>query len=199
LLAPGARFDTATADSISKGVTCYTFPRYIVVNREPVDSLGSDTFVRRRKIAAGSREQCGTDSLPGDFIARNEWAEYYAGLDGRWLFLDSGTGPERSVIIYDVDARRRIAGFGGEVAGWRDSTTLLVWVTAGDSVPRSLCPKIPESFGASADAFLRSTCAPETWSQPVTGAAPRDSDLIPGLSSRSGVALNVEPVSTIVD
>ena len=156
MLVPGAKFDSAVVDSLPGGVTCYSFPRYVVVRRQ-LKELGEDIVVRHLSGGArptrASREQCRPDSLAGDFIVRNKWAEYYAGLDGRWLILDSGTGPARTMIIYDVDARRQIASFDGDVAGWRDSTTLLVWVAA-DSVPRSRCVKIPESLGASVDSLM---------------------------------------------
>jgi hypothetical protein len=156
LLVPGARFDSAGVDTVAAGVTCYTFPRYVVVVREPRDSLGSDVFVRQRRIpdAAPRAVACGADSIAGDFVVRNHWAEYYTGLFGRVLILDSGTGPAREVILYDVDARRHIATFGGGVAGWRDSVTLMIWRAGGDSVSRTLCPHVPESLGASADSLM---------------------------------------------
>lgn len=145
MLAHDIKFDRATVDSLGNQAVCYVFPKYIVVSQEFHDSVGSNIVVRRAQPqpSAGSSAaaDCRPDSLAGDFYIRNQWAEYYSSLDGHWLILDSGTGSQRGVILYDVDTRAKIPEFTGEVVGWRDTSTLLVWRAGGDSVAHAVCPK----------------------------------------------------------
>lgn len=135
---------------------CYLYPGYIVIawgspDPEPV------AIVRRRDPAdsVGSVD-CRPDSLPGDFVVRNEWAEYFCGMWGDLLFIDSGTGNVRSLILYDVPSRRQVFMIegAGETAGWVDSTTVRIWVLCGGDFPRALCPDIPEQFGVGVDSLV---------------------------------------------
>jgi len=87
------------------GTTCYLSERYIVVERQELDAVGSDFFIRRRET-----DRCDADSLPGDYVLRDEWASYFAGLQGDVLLLDSGTGPDlRSLVLFDLASRERLA------------------------------------------------------------------------------------------
>jgi hypothetical protein len=145
LLIPGASFDVATIDTIARGVICYTYPKYVAVGRE-VEEVGSDIIVRRRASSpATAANACGADSVTGDFVIRNHDAEYFTGIAGHWLILDSGTGNVRTVIIYDVDSRKQLASFPGAIGGWRDSTTLLVWLGSGEG-SRALCPSVAKEL-----------------------------------------------------
>jgi hypothetical protein len=139
------------SDTLAPGVICYTLARYLVIQKPaPHDDVGSDVIVRPRTPAAA----CGADSIAGDFVRRNEEAEYFLAMRGDRLFLDSGTGNLRAVLIYDVPAAKKTTEFTGEIAGWRDSTTLLAWIAGGDSLAHARCPKVPEGLGVVADSLV---------------------------------------------
>lgn len=147
----GIDFERATrSDSLGPGAVCHTFATYFVLEQELRNEVGAHVIVRPRASRAG----CGTDSTAGDFVRRNEWAEYFMALRDDWLFLDSGTGNQRGVFVYHIPSRAKLATFVGEIAGWRDSTTLLAWVAGEDSVPRAACPKVPEGLMAAADSLV---------------------------------------------
>jgi hypothetical protein len=98
-----AIFDSAQVERVN-GSECHQYARYTVVARERNEEVGSDVFVRSSPHAS-----CAADSLPGDYVFRNEWAEYFAGLRGDYLILDSGTGPDlRGLIVIDLASRRRV-------------------------------------------------------------------------------------------
>lgn len=59
------------------------------------------------------------DSLPGDFVVWDDWAEYFCGMWRDLLFIDSGTGDIRSLILYGVPSRRRVLGLDGAGLGRR--------------------------------------------------------------------------------
>jgi hypothetical protein len=130
LTAQVASSDTSLFDAVRTepstvpNATCYVHAWYIVVARELTDQVGSDLFVR--PAATG---RCDADSLPGDYVLRNEWAEYFAGLRGDVLFIDSGTGPDiRDLILVDLRARRRLLAMSYvDLDTGPDSLTVGVW------------------------------------------------------------------------
>jgi hypothetical protein len=92
------------ADSVAPGVQCHAHARHIIVEHQSENSLGSDLFARPYDTG-----RCDADSLPGDLVVRNEWAEYFSGVRGNVLVIDSGTGPDvREVIMIDLRTRRRL-------------------------------------------------------------------------------------------
>jgi len=131
-------FDPVRADKTDR-VVCYHHRRYIVVQRRATE-VGSDLFVRP---AASGR--CEPDSLPGDFVWRNKDAEYFLGLRGDVLFIDSGTGPDyRGLIVIDLRTRRHLLHtdyVGTPIAG-PDSFTIGVW--RGSELPK-LAPGCPDT------------------------------------------------------
>jgi hypothetical protein len=151
--APPARLlDSVRAEpSTVSGVTCYVHARYIVVERNVPDGVGADLFVRAR-----ATDRCDADSLAGDFVLRNEWAEYFLGLRGDVLFIDSGTGPDlRELILVDLRARRRLlATQYVALEPGPDSLTVGVWKgyelaepAAGCSAPQGgLLPGVDSLF-----------------------------------------------------
>jgi hypothetical protein len=118
-------FDPVTVDSSSApGATCYMSARYIVVEHRRRDRLDADFYVRPRE---GNR--CEADSLPGDYVLRDEWAAYFSALHGDVLFIDSGTGPDiRYLILVDLTARQKLAELSYvELVPGPDSTTVGLW------------------------------------------------------------------------
>lgn len=137
----GFPFDPVQVDSSSvPGATCYMTARYIVVERQRKERVGSDFFVRPRD--SGS---CVADSLPGDYVLRDEWAAYFSALDGDVLFIDSGTGPDiRYLILVDVAAKRRLAELSYvDMVPGPDSTVVGLWDGYELEEPLPGCPTPP--------------------------------------------------------
>ncbi len=142
VFAPETRAQSSPFDSTAlirtAAAACYRSPLYTVVERERPGAVGSDHF-----IGAASRS-CQPDSLPGDLVLRNEWAEYFAGLRGHFLVLDSGTGPDaRGVIVLDLRTRRRT--YSGLYADFEPSVrgdTLALWQPYDLPAPHPGCPHV---------------------------------------------------------
>jgi hypothetical protein len=125
--------------------TCFLYERHIVVAWESPEPWPV-AIVRKRDPETGPEGcNCTPDSLPGDFVLRNEWAEYFYGMWGDLLFIDSGTGTIRSLIVYDVSSGSKVLELdgAGEMESWIDEQTVRIWMLAGSGLPRSLCPDIP--------------------------------------------------------
>lgn len=146
-----AGFDSAITTAAGSGFTCYLHARYVVVSRDNKDDVGSDVIVRGH--TPGTASNCAVDSLSGDFVLRNQEADYFLGLRGDRLFIDVGTGSFRDLVVYDLRARRKLEVISGyDIAGWRDSTTLELWVVAGETT-RAQCPNVPEGMGVGIDSL----------------------------------------------
>jgi hypothetical protein len=71
----------------------------------------------------------------GDFEIRNEWAEYFAGLKGDLLILDSTTGPGPSgLTIWDLKKRKKVYE-----GSWSDpeeskDDSLVYWTETGEGI-----------------------------------------------------------------
>jgi hypothetical protein len=102
---PGQLFDPVQAtESTIPDVRCFIHERTIVVERNLTEAVGADLFVRARALG-----RCDADSLRGDLVLRNDWAQYFMGIRGHVLFIDSGTGPDiRELRLVDIRDRRRI-------------------------------------------------------------------------------------------
>lgn len=148
-----AGFDSAvTTTAAGSGLTCHVHARYVVVSRDNTkDDVGSDVIVRGH--TPGTAGNCTGDSLSGDFVLRNQEADYFLGLRGDRLFIDVGTGAISDLVVYDLRARRKLEVISGyEIEGWRDNTTLELWVMAGETT-RKQCPKVPEGMGVGIDSL----------------------------------------------
>ena len=135
--------------------SCYVYEKYVVVawgspDPQPV------ALVRKRNVASDLETvDCSPDSVPGDFVLRDEWAEYFMGMWRDLLFIDSGTGNIRSLILYDVPTRQKVLELdgAGEMAGWIDEVTVRIWLLSGADLPRSRCPEIPETLAVGVDSL----------------------------------------------
>ena len=127
-------FDSARVTAVGRyfRTPCFRHARYTVVVIDTSDDVGEDVIVRatpKGSDADDLRGSCGLDSLAGDFVLRNTDASYFIGLRGPMLFMDNGTGSIRGLTIYDIPSRRRVLQRDGyELAGWRNDSTLAVWL-----------------------------------------------------------------------
>jgi hypothetical protein len=137
--------------------SCYLYPEYIVIAWGAPNLNEPVAIVRPRDQQHQlNRLACSPDSLPGDFVVRNEWAEYFAGMWGDLLLIDSGTSDIRSLILFDVPSRAKVLSLdgAGETEGWIDEVTVRIWILSGTDMPRSLCPDIPAMFAVGVDSLF---------------------------------------------
>jgi len=87
-------------------LTCHEHPGAFVIERAVRDGLGTDIIVKRRD-KAGPKMACEYIVAEDDFEFKNEMSEYFIDLQGRFLILDSGTGPDRGLEIWDIEAKKR--------------------------------------------------------------------------------------------
>jgi hypothetical protein len=130
-----------TADSIQ--INCYESPKYFVIAKEVQGSAGTD-FLIKYKSRPNEKLPCNYIFGSKDFEIKNEWAEYYAGLNDDLLILDSTTGPGPSgLIIWDLKKRKKV--FEGS---WSDpeeskNNSLVYWLETGEATENN-CPEIKE-------------------------------------------------------
>jgi hypothetical protein len=102
------------------------------------NSVGSDLFVR--VAPQDSQLACQPDSMPGDIVLRNRFADYFGGLKGDLLFINSTTGPGDDLSIYDLKQRRFVFELGGyKIEGWPDTVTVRLWKET-DAGVAGICP-----------------------------------------------------------
>lgn len=90
-----------------QGIECYASDSYFVVAKALSDEPGTD-FLVKLKPQGGSQPLCEYSKSPGDLEIKNEDAEYYLGLAGDFLILDSGTSNVRELIVWDLKKRKRV-------------------------------------------------------------------------------------------
>jgi hypothetical protein len=92
----------------NKRITCYESATYLVVAKD-LESKGGTDFVVKYKSSADDRLPCRYGVQGDDFEIKNEWVEYFAGLMGDFLILDSTTGPGPSgLTIWDLRKRKKV-------------------------------------------------------------------------------------------
>jgi hypothetical protein len=126
----------------SDTVGCYRTPKYVVVEKPVKDGVGTDFLIKYRSKAE-EKASCAYLFTDGDFEIKNEWAEYFAGLTGDLLLLDSTTGPGPSgLTIWDLGKRKKV--FEGT---WSDSIvgedSILYWMETGEATEEN-CPELAE-------------------------------------------------------
>lgn len=135
----------------SNQINCYESPKYFVIAKEVRGSTGTD-FLIKYKSRPSEKLPCNYIFGSKDFEIKNEWAEYYAGMKGDLLILDSTTGPGPSgLIIWDLKKRKKV--FEGS---WSDpeeskNNSLVYWLETGEATENN-CPELKEwksqGFGA---------------------------------------------------
>lgn len=86
--------------------TCYRYRSYTIISKTAKDSVGSDTLV---KAAGDPKTACKWDEKGALLLIKNVNAEYFFGLSGAFLFLDSGTAADaRTFMIYDLGAKKKV-------------------------------------------------------------------------------------------
>lgn len=88
---------------------CYVFGKYTVKTISNEDSTGENIEVFRHVLVpANAKTACRTSSKPY-LSVKNPDANYFIGLAGDYLFIDSGTSVEsRGLEIYNISSRKSI-------------------------------------------------------------------------------------------
>ncbi len=126
----------------SPHIRCYSFPQYFLVERDVENGVGTDFLIKYISSAEG-KVPCNYVVGNGDLEIKNEWAEYFAGLMGDLLILDSTTGPGPSgLTIWDLRKRKKV--FEGS---WSDAIiqddSILYWTETGTATHEN-CPELAE-------------------------------------------------------
>ncbi len=123
-------------------IRCYSSPWYFVIEKDVENGVGTDLLIRH-KSRAEEKLPCIYAVGNDDLEITNEWAEYFAGLKGNLLILDSTTGPGPSgLIIWDLQKRKKV--FEGS---WSDpiirDDSILYWTETGEATYDN-CPELAE-------------------------------------------------------
>ncbi len=131
------------AETPQPAPVCHESARFLVVELARPGQGGTD-FIIRRKKNPGEKPVCESRLRPGDFEIPNQWAEYFAGLRGDLLLLDSTTGPGPSgLIIWDLEKEKKVYQ-----GSWSDpepgpAGKLVFWLETGEA-NRENCPQLAE-------------------------------------------------------
>lgn len=95
-------FDAGKCQPITGG-TCWIYPSYVVVTKE---HSGIGENIRARLRGKGKPECEKGKGWQLELVTRDE-ADYFMGIVGDYLFVDSGTGPDRrGLAIHDIKNKR---------------------------------------------------------------------------------------------
>ena len=137
-----ARSGALGFDSVVKrqrpGSTCYASARYVVIERDLEDQVGSDLYVRPRGVPDAPL-RCDGDSIAGDIVfrtgeaaSRHPDAQHFLGLKGDLLVAWDGTGGASDLYIYDLTKRAKalvVEGVHDDELTWEFPMTVTLWVT----------------------------------------------------------------------
>lgn len=151
---------------------CHDERRFRVIAK-PTASVGTDFLVKQ--LGRGrSIPPCKYLVREGDLEIRNENAEYFLGMTGSFLVLDSGTAPEpRGIIIWDLQKRQKM--YTGTYAKpvSIDDRGITFWQQRGEATDAN-CPQAAgwraQGLGAALETEVRLDFADM---KPVPGAATR--------------------------
>jgi hypothetical protein len=121
-------------------VSCVEYEKYVVITRELHNQVGSDTLIKS-KPAKDAPVACEYSAGASDFEIKNEFAEYFMGLHGDLLFLDSSTGPgESGMTIYNLTSRKKVfeTAYLGPIAVSGEIMSL--WQVAKENATTAECP-----------------------------------------------------------
>ena len=93
---PGLKGAEKPTTSTAETIPCYSYKNYSILARSKGDRVGSDILVNK----AGN---CRWNEKTAMLFLKNSGADYFFGLYGKFLFVDSGTGPApRLITVYDL-------------------------------------------------------------------------------------------------
>jgi hypothetical protein len=89
--------------------TCYAYEKYVVFVTEDTEGVGEQIKVALRQPQAAAAKSCDMKAAKTYYLIPNDDANFFFGLAGDYLFVDSGTGPEpRGLYIFDLSKKKKI-------------------------------------------------------------------------------------------
>lgn len=149
LLAAGVLAGSAVPGSGAQAATrpvCTENADYLVVELPHRDSVGNSYIVRDK--TAGQSPVCSTRAAKGDFVVGRQKGDdadpfFLLRLEGPYLLIDSGTGPDRDLVIYDLKARKAVysGGYSDEDIRFGAGQAVF-WAMSSETATKKTCPKI---------------------------------------------------------
>lgn len=88
---------------------CHASTSHFVIEDEASGDFGGQKFLVKAKAGPDAKIPCVYKAAKGDYeLDVSEDAYFFLGLQSRFLVLDAGTGPIRSLLIHDLDARKKV-------------------------------------------------------------------------------------------
>lgn len=126
-----------STSAFSREIKCHETSKYFVIERP---SGGTD-FLIKNKTAPDVILACKYKVEPGDLEIKNQWAEYFLGLSGDLLILDSGTGNHlRRLLFWNMAKRKMVLNAPYEDPVEIKGTEMTYWLETGKANVRN-CPK----------------------------------------------------------
>jgi hypothetical protein len=91
---------------------CFLYKDYVVLEKRTKDDSGNDIIVKdRSKLApkATAAQLCADDGQNVLLKRPNVESDYFAGIYQGFLFIDSGTGAQRSLIVHALADSKKLA------------------------------------------------------------------------------------------
>jgi hypothetical protein len=123
---------------------CYDYESYFVVSMDLKDEVGSNIIVRHKKTN-DEQNVCEYAVKVDDFEVKNGVkngdAFYFFGIADNVLFIDDGTGPNRTLHLYNIPLREKILDISLYQSPVRaeDAHHVSYWQTYGEAT-RDQCP-----------------------------------------------------------
>ncbi|QQR50084.1 hypothetical protein IPF86_03320 [Candidatus Nomurabacteria bacterium] len=99
-----AQLATTNTPNLNK---CFENSKYFAIQKNSNLDAGSDILVKF-KTDENEKFECSYTVGTNDFEVKNEYAEYFMLFTNNFLVLDSGTGPDRGLKIYDLNSRKKV-------------------------------------------------------------------------------------------
>jgi hypothetical protein len=92
-----------------EGHACYVYDKYVVFVTEDSETVGEQIKVALRQPQADPAKSCDVKAAKTYLLIPNDDANFFFGLAGDYLFIDSGTGPEpRGLTIYSLSKKKKV-------------------------------------------------------------------------------------------
>lgn len=140
------------------GVTCTEEAGFTIIARPRKDAPGADIIARKGDAPA----PCVFEPREGDLVLDSpDQALYPIGIRENAILLDAGTGPDRTLEIYDLSTLTRVltADYDENDAIERDGHTLGFWMRTDLAPTTVTCPefKAITEKGLQATVFVRAS------------------------------------------
>lgn len=122
-------------------LNCHASATHVVIEREREDSAGQD-FLAKAKASPDAKIPCAYQVAKGDYeIDGSEDEYFFLGLQDHFLLLDGGTGSVRSLVVHDLNTRKKV--FEASTSGEDTQVTgqgVTFWMQTGEGNAKNCKP-----------------------------------------------------------